>query len=495
MALIEVLEKISFDKRQRALYLLRQLRKIDCENSYFEFFKDAWKIIEPTTELTLSPHIKYLCDLIDREIKDLIYQNKINYDAIVVNIPPGESKSTIFTKILNAWIWIHDPSFRIITNSYNESLSLEHSEKTKDIVQSEWYQNNWGNKVKIKSGSAQKSNYMTTETGKRMATSTGGAGTGFHCRLWIDDDPLNVKKAYSEVLRKEALNHSNKTVPSRVKNGFRIIVSQRLHEDDPCGDILRKTKKRLLHIKLPARITGDVQPPEAKILYQDGLLDPILLPETKLQEFEEELGAVDFNQQYMQESVPEGGNKIKEEWYNYINENEIPGNLTWDIWVDGAYTKSTENDPTGILITAYKDKKLYIKYFYEKFMEMPELLKEIANIENVHEFSSKSKCMIEPKASGKSLKQLINTNDKISISAVEITSSLVSEGKEARLQVAAPRVEAGQVCLVKGSWNDKFIYQVTKYPNAKHDEAVDMQGYAVDYYFPKRANKERIVIT
>lgn len=495
MNYIEKISKLSPEKQKQALDILKKIRAIDCFNSYFEFFKDAWKVIEPTTKLVLTPHIKYLCDTIEKEIKDLIYHKKINYDVIIVNIPPGESKSTIFTKILNAWIWLHDPSFRIITNSYSADLSLEHSQKTRDIVTSQWYIENWSDKVQLKGDMKKISRYGTTATGIRMATSTGGSGTGFHCKLWIDDDPLNVKKAYQEVMRKEALNHSNKTVPSRVKMGFRIIVSQRLHEDDPSGDMLRKVNKRILHIKLPARITGDVQPEEARKLYKNGLLDPINLNETKLQEIEEELGTVDFNQQYMQESVPEGGNKIKEQWYNIINENELPSYLTWDMWVDGAYTKSTENDPSGILITAYRDKKLYIKYFYEKFMEMPELLKEIANIENVHEFTSKSKCLIEPKASGKSLKQLINTNDKINISAVEITSSLVSEGKEARLQVAAPRVEAGQVYLIKGQWNEKFLYQITKFPNAKHDEAVDLQGYAVEYYFPKRNNTSRLEIT
>ncbi len=495
MKYLKNISKLPFEQQKKAVEILKNIRSLECFNSYFEFFKDAWKIIEPTTKLILTPHIKYLCDIAEKNIKDLIYENKINYDVIIINIPPGESKSTIFTKILNAWIWLHDPSFKIITNSYSSDLSLEHSQKTRDIVTSDWYLQNWGDKVKLKIDMKRISLYGTTQTGIRMATSTGGSGTGFHCRLWIDDDPLNVKKAYQEVMRKEALNHSNKTVPSRVKRGFRIMVSQRLHEEDPSGDMLRKKNKKILHIKLPARLTGEVLPEEAKGLYSDGLLDPINLPESKLQEYEEELGTTDFNQQYMQESVPEGGNKIKEEWYKLIDEKEIPANLTWDMWIDGAYTKTTENDPTGILITAYKDKKLYIKFFYEKYMEMPELLKEIENIESVHDFSNKSKCLIEPKASGKSLKQLINTNNKIKITAVEISSQLVSEGKEARIQIAAPKVEAGLVYLVRGSWNDKFIYQVTKYPNAKHDEAVDLQGYATDHYFPKRSTQERLIIT
>lgn len=469
------------------LSLLDQKITYLCEQSYYVFFQQAWKIIEPTTNLVLTPHIKYLCDIAQKNIIDLIYNGRINYETIIINIPPGESKSSIFTKILNAWIWIHDPSFRIITNSYNNDLALDQAMKTRDIIQSNWYKDRWGHIVQLKQDMKSKSRYGTTETGIRQATSTGGAATGFHCQLWIDDDPLNVKQSYSELHRKEALLHSNQTVPSRIKNGFRILVMQRLHDEDPTGDMLRKLEKRILHIKLPASTDGEIKPENAVSLYHDGLLDPIHLNRKTLAEKKEDLGAVMFNQQYMQEATPVGGNIVLEKWFQIINEKELPGNITWDMWVDGAYTNSTANDPTGIMIAGYSrtTKAMYVKFTKDAFMEMPQLLKVIPEIADLHDISHKSRVFIEPKASGKSLRQMIN--NETNLSAVEIKSHLVSEGKMARIQTAAPKVEAGKVILVKGSWNDPFVAQITGFPNAKHDEYVDLIGYATQHYFKKKS--------
>jgi predicted phage terminase large subunit-like protein len=63
---------------------------------------------------------------------------------------------------------------------------------------------------------------------------------------------------------------------------------------------------------------------------------------------------------------------------------------------------------------------------------------------------------------------------------------LVQEGKEARIQSAAPKIEAGRVYLVRGAWNDVFVSQLTGFPKAAHDEAVDLIGYATEKYFRKK---------
>ena len=36
--------------------------------------------------------------------------------------------------------------------------------------------------------------------------------------------------------------------------------------------------------------------------------------------------------------------------------------------------------------------------------------------------------------------------------------------------------------LLEGSWNDEFINQITGFPNAKHDEYVDLGGYIAEFY-------------
>ena len=261
---------------------------------------------------------------------------------------------------------------------------------------------------------------------------------------------------------------------------------QRLHVDDPTGHELQKTEKRMEHICLPAEYNEEtVKPKEAKSLYVDGLLHPLRLPLTKLAKLKEDLGSYGYAGQYDQEPTPKGGGKIKKDWFEYCHAKEVPGRIVWDIWVDGAYTKKTENDPTGLLVAGYwpRTKTMYIKHFFEARMELPEFMEFLPQYAKMHKIGNKSKVYFEPKASGKSMKQ--SARKATNLSAVEIKSSLVAEGKEARAQCAAVKFQASRIIFVKGSWNKGLEDQLMMYPKFKHDEGIDLCGYSSEEYFDK----------
>jgi predicted phage terminase large subunit-like protein len=501
MSLTKEIAKLPKEKRERAMVLLREKRKLELKNSYYEFFKEAWKIIEPSIPLKDSPHIKFLCKVLEVQAKRLFDGFMPEYDIIIINVPPGSSKSSIVTKIFPAWLWANDPSIRLITSSYKLELSTDHTVKSRDIIVSKWYQSYFGNTFKLKGDQNTKTRYSNDKTGIRLATSTGG-GTGFHCHIWIDDDPLNVKKAASEAHRKDAKDHSNKTVPSRViENGFRIMVMQRLHEEDPTGNELdkleqatkegREPDKKVLHICLPVDLSqGNVKPPELAALYEDGHLIPDRMNEAFLKPRRVDLGSFEYSGQYMQDPVPAGGGKIKREWFQYCRPDEVPKGIVWDFWIDGAYTQKKANDPTGIMVCGFHKytKILYVKHFTGKWLEMPELLAMLDKYTMLHGHTSRSRTLIEPKATGLTLAQLIRKDHK-HMSPIKIKGHLVSEGKEARIQVASPKYEAGKVFHIRGGWNEEFEKQLCGFPVVKHDEAVDLIGYATYRYFDKRGRR------
>lgn len=49
-----------------------------------------------------------------------------------------------------AWCWAVYPKMRFITASYSAEISIEHATRSRDIIQSEWYQNLWGDTYQIK---------------------------------------------------------------------------------------------------------------------------------------------------------------------------------------------------------------------------------------------------------------------------------------------------------------------------------------------------------
>ena len=56
------------------------------------------------------------------------------------------------------------------------------------------------------------------------------------------------------------------------------------------------------------------------------------------------------------------------------------------------------------------------------------------------------------------------------------------DDKKTRANAVAPQVECGRVFLVEGSWNEAFLEEVSGFPNAPHDEDVDLLGYAINYH-------------
>lgn len=475
--------------------LMEEQRKRQCEESYYQFFLDAWKVLEPEAELKTAPYIKYLCDRMQYHIEILIDKDReLECDILIMNVPPSMSKSSIVTKFLNPWIWIRAPWLKMFNSSHGTTLSNSLAVKSRDIMLSTWYQKHWGDKFKLKGDQNTKSQYFNTKTGERMAFSPDKIATGFHCHLWVDDDPMNPKETASATKLESAITYNDEVIPSRLlERSMRMIVMQRLHVDDPSGHELRKTEKRIEHICLPARYSKEtVKPAEAKELYVDGLLHPGRLPESKLKKLEEDLGSYGFAGQYDQEPVPKGGGKIKKEWFEYCDIKEVPERLIWDLWVDGAYTKKTENDPTGLMIAGYYEptKTLYVKHAHCARMEMPEFIKFLEEYCDLHQLDNRSRVYFEPKASGKSMKQ--TAKDATDLNAVEIKSPLVQDGKEARCQMASPKIEAGRVVFVTGTWNKVIEDHLTLYPKFKHDEFIDLMGYACEKYFKKKAKGVRV---
>jgi predicted phage terminase large subunit-like protein len=86
--------------------------------------------------------------------------------------------------------------------------------------------------------------------------------------------------------------------------------------------------------------------------------------------------------------------------------------------------------------------------------------------------------LVEPKASGKSLVQLLRRETNFNVS--ELKTNFVRYSKIERARASSPFIEGGRVYLIQDNWNDAFIQQVSTFPNAKHDEHIDVTSYAIE---------------
>ncbi len=484
---------MSKDKDINTEVAIAALAKV-CKMSFFRFVQEFWEEIIPETPV-YNWHIPYLCDELQK-VSENVFERKEKLYDLLINIPPGTTKSTIVTIMWPAWLWTIDPTLRIISNSYAGDISTEHSMKSRDIITSDKYKLLFPEVVlrKDKSG---KQAYDNTQNGARYTTSTGGAITGKHAHIIINDDPQNPKQAESEAHRKQAEDHT-KTLASRKVNKsvtVTVTVMQRLHTKDVSGYLLEKKSDMLKHIKLPAEITEKTKPVPEELSkhYKDNLLDPIRLDRKALEEAKVDLGTRGYNGQFLENPTSEGGDIFKKEWFNIIsldafskikNRQRIPVHF----FLDTAYTENNENDPTGIIPTCKIGNDLYILDARKWYKEFPELIKEIPSYVLSHGYDAASTIRIEPKASGKSVIQTLKRFSKLNVTETPTPK----EDKKTRAYAASPFVECGRVFLVEGFWNESFLEEVCGFPNAEHDEYVDLLGYAVDHHLNKNINSQSL---
>lgn len=437
-------------------------------------------------EMVYNWHMGELCNELEKVGRKVISREDKDYD-LIVNIPPGTTKSTITTIVFPVWLWMNDPSIRIISNSYSSAVSIEHAMRSRDILDSEKFKTLFP-EIRIRGDKSGKQHYENVLGGTRYAVSTGGSVTGSHAHIIINDDPQNPSQANSEACRLIANEHT-KTLSTRKVNKSltpTILIMQRLHEEDVTGYVLSKKEDAIRHIKLPSEITEETRavPEYLNEKYIDGIyLDKNRLSRKVMQEALTDLGTRGYNGQFLQNPTAEGGDIIKKEWIQIISQSQF-AQLSYDkkytieFFLDTAYTDKTENDPSGIIACTKIGNNLYITSATKVRKEFPELIKFIPEWVKANGYDSSSMVRIEPKANGLSVIQTLQRDTAINVTKTPSPK----DDKKTRLNSVAPKVESGRVILVDGSWNEDFIAEITGFPNALHDEYVDVMVYAINHF-------------
>ena len=439
---------------------INQIIKDKCENSLLFFTRYIFKENTGKKFIVADFH-KNLVNTLERvdsgEIKRLI-----------INIPPRYGKTELAVKMFIAWTLAKRPSSKFIHLSYSDALALDNSSATKEYINSDAFNRVWN--IELKKDSQSQKKWYTTEGGGVYATASGGAITGFGAGSGgaiIIDDPLKPDDALSDVRRSFINNRYNTTIRSRVNSRDVpiIIIMQRLHEEDLSGYLLDGgSGEQWHHLKLSALDEENVP----------------LWPEKHTFKELEAIRQADrytFSGQYLQIPSPPEGGEWRKDWFQIINKAEIPNDIVYEMYIDGAYTKDTRNDPTGIQISGKSGDNLYIYKSIDKYLEMPELKSFIGNFVKSCGVNV-TQILVEPKASGKSLVQLLRRETNFNVS--ELKTNFVRYSKIERARASSPFIEGGRVFLVKDKWNEAFLQQVSTFPNAKHDEHIDVTAYAIE---------------
>lgn len=451
--------------------------KIMCETSLLFFTRYIYK--ENTRRsFIVAPHFVKIANTLEEVSKG-------NIKRLIINIPPRYGKTELAVKCFIAWSLAKNPQSKFIHLSYSDSLALDNSSQTKEYIESDAFQKFWS--MKLKKDAQSKSKWFNDFGGGVYATASGGAITGFGAGVSgskefsgaiIIDDPLKPDDAFSEVKRKAVNDRFNNTIRSRVNDRDTpiIVIMQRLHEDDMSGFLLNGgSGEEWTHLCLPA--LNENNEPLWEYKHSFAELEKI-----------RQADRYTFAGQYMQTPSPDEGGEWKKDWFEIIKKQSLPA-IKWNMYIDGAYTKNNSNDPTGIQISGKFNNDYIILTSIDKYLEMPELLKFIPEFIKAVGVPI-NMIYVEPKASGKSIAQLIKQQTRLNIS--EIKSDFVQMSKIERARSVSPFIESGRVKLVEGAWNETYLQQIAMFPNAKHDEHVDLTCYGIEKELMQKSNSLNI---
>lgn len=185
------------------------------------------------------PYIVDLCDKMQEFIEG-------GADALICNMPPRTGKSRT-AQLLVEWVLGKDPSRKIMTGSYNETLSTVFSKSVRNSIMEAKADRlrpvftDVFPGVRIKDGDAAM-NLWSLEGGYNnyLATSPNGTATGFGCDLLLIDDLIkNAREAYNDAEKEEQWRWFADTMLSRLEQGGKIlIIMTRWATDDFAGRAL-----------------------------------------------------------------------------------------------------------------------------------------------------------------------------------------------------------------------------------------------------------------
>lgn len=461
-----------------------------CRESLHEFVRYAWKLVEPVTFVD-GWHLHAICEHLEAVTRGTIQR-------LLINVPPGFSKSLITCVFWPMWEWAQDPSVKWFFASYDQRLSTRDSIRCRALMETSWYQRICARPFELRYDANQKTHYETDAGGYRMATSIGGHGTGEHMTRIVVDDPNNVRQAESEVERQAVLDWWDMTMSTRgISLGARrVIIMQRLHEQDLSGHVLRSGED-WTHLCLPMRfepgrmkttVLGFNDPRKT-----DGdLLWPQLFDEDKVKQMERPLGAYGVAGQLQQRPVPRGGGLFRDSFFANNRVRAAPYDARRCIYWDLAHVGSSSACRTVGTVVHEKDGEYFIGPVWvgqwEPYERDARILTAAQYGRDRWGPNNEPTTVIEEEpAAGKDLCRAIIRK----LAGYKAAADKVRKSKVDRADAYASQCAAGAIHLIDdGSWDIVgWLKEHATFPNGAYLDQVDSAGGGVNWLAKMRGNR------
>lgn len=476
-------------RRQRAKMLAEAEADADgirarCQ-TFAGFVQEAWPIIEPGTKLKWNWHMQAMCDHLEAISRGQLAPR------LIINVPPGSSKSTIVSVMWQAWEWgpLGKRHLRYVSTSFDLPNVKRDTSKTLDIITSDWFHRLWPDVVMKTEGVLSFSNF---DTGSRLGVAFKSI-TGKRGDRLIVDDPHSVDGAESETQRDNAttrfieggLNRTNDWATSAI-----VIVMQRLHEEDLTGVLLARDYG-FVHLMIPMEfeearrcttplLVPDPDNPGRKKdwtdprSYEGELMDPVREPPEAI-ENKKKSGEYMWAGQYQQRPAPREGGLFKVDLINVVD--RIPaGGVTVAGW-DLAGSKRKKSPYTVRVLMTRVGGDIYIRHVERRRAnptEVEQMIVEVSTNDRNEVPGVKISIPQDPGFGGKAFKWRVSEL----LMGFNYECTPETGDKVTRAEPFSAQVGAERVYLLRGPWNAIYIDELRNFPGQSLKDQVDASSRA-----------------
>jgi predicted phage terminase large subunit-like protein len=443
-----------------------------CKHSLIDFVRLAWPILEPSTPYVHGRHMDVSAEHLQAVTAGQIIR-------LLINIPPGTMKSMLTGVLWPAWEWgpMGMPSNRIIGASHEVGLATRDALKMRRLVQSEWYQSRWP--TMLTGDQNQKTYFENVETGWRQACAVGSM-TGRRGDRVIWDDPHSVEDAHSEAALTEANRVFRETLPTRLNSPERsaiIVIMQRLHEKDVSGYIVSQ-ELGYDHLCLPMEYDGrDTKPTSLGFVdwrtKEGELLFPERFPREVVDRDKKVMGEYAVAGQLQQRPAPKGGGVAMVDKIAIVD--ELPGRLVaigrgWDL----AATEGARDYTASVKMGLLDDGRYIILHAERAQKEVHGRDLMIRRRVEMDGFDVPQSIPQDPGAAGKAQ---VAAFVKM-LAGYDVRFSPETGDKEVRFRGLASQINAGNVLMLRGPWNEPLTDEKRLFPYGSNDDQVDAAARA-----------------
>ena len=447
------------------------LDRADSAESLGKFARLAWHILEPGRSFLWGPALDAICD-------HLAAVTRGDIDRLLINVPPGFAKSLLTAVFWPMWEWGPGgrPERRFLSFSYADRLSIRDNRRCRILVDSEWYQARWP--LRITSDQNQKTLFENEERGFRMASSVGGVATGARADCVIVDDPHHVADGDSTAKLESTLLWFNEVLPTRLNDPDSspiVVIMQRVHERDVSGEIMRR-ELGYEHLMLPMEYEPerhcttsigftDWRTQEGELLFEERF------PRRVVERDKMTMGSYAAAAQFQQRPAPRGGGMIKTEQLQIVPDWPREARMV-RVWDTAATAEGKGGDPdytVGLKMAELEGRFWIVNVVRGRWAPdgVERMMRQTAMSDGV---AVPVHLKREPGSSGKAI---IDHYMRRVLLGFEVREKLDTGSKELRARPFAASVEAGNVRIVQGAWNEEFLGEARVFPVGAHDDQVD----------------------